>query len=243
MAMLHELVATRRRRAAQHALRRRGRASVSTTSSLRAIKPDLVYCHTRGFEHGHARSGCPATTRPAPRWPAPTGSTADSTTTASRSGRSCRWATPATASSPPSAWCRRSTTATAPGRGSSSTRRSCTRSCSTRRSPGACADGSRHGDRPQPRRACSSVTTPRNRLYETADGWLCVAAVTDEQRERAGVGARRRQGRRRHRVRRVGAGVPHPQRRRSGSRASTPPACRARCRAPTSSSVSSTIPR
>ena len=34
-------------------------------------------------------------------------------------------------------------------RASSSTRRSCTRSCSTRRSRGACADGSRHGDRPQ----------------------------------------------------------------------------------------------
>ena len=50
--------------------------------SLRKIKPDLIYCHTRGFEHGAARAACPATTRPAPRSPAPTGSTAGSTTTA-----------------------------------------------------------------------------------------------------------------------------------------------------------------
>ena len=240
MAMLHELVATAD--VVQHNMRYDAAVRLGVDyESLRAIKPDLVYCHTRGFEHG-ARGGA-ARQRPDRRRArrAPTGSTAASTTTASRSGRSCRWATPATASSPPSAWCRRSTTATAPAKGSSSTRRSSTRSCSTRRSRGAWPTAAATATVPASTR-CSSVTTPPHRLYETADGWLCVAAVTDEQRSAlASVLG----------VDKVGDGTAFAAlepvfRTRSAAQwfasldaAGVP----ARCRAPTSSSVSSTIPR
>ena len=110
-------------------------ASASTTRACGRSSPTSSTATPRLRARARA-SACPATTRPVPRWPGPTGSTAGSTTTASRSGRWCRWATPATGSSPPSRSCRRSTTATAPARASSSTRRSSTRSCSTRRSRG-----------------------------------------------------------------------------------------------------------
>ena len=106
----------RRRRAAQHALRRGG----APRGRLREPAGDQARPRstaTRAASSTARGRGCPATTRPAPRWPAPTGSTAASITTASHSGRWCRWATPATASSPPSAWCRRSTTGTAPAKG------------------------------------------------------------------------------------------------------------------------------
>ena len=53
MEILHELVADRRHRAAQHALRRGG-APRRRLREPAAIKPDLIYCHTRGFEHGSA---------------------------------------------------------------------------------------------------------------------------------------------------------------------------------------------
>ena len=126
----------RRRRAAQHALRRRRPPRRRLREPARdQARPRSTA--TRAASSTASARACPATTRPAPRWPAPTGSTAASTTTAPRCGRSSRWATPATASCRPSGWCRRSTTATAPVRASSSTRRSCTRSCSTRRSRGA----------------------------------------------------------------------------------------------------------
>ena len=85
MAVLHRAGAAGRRRAAQHALRRRDRLGVDY-ESLRAINPTLIYCHTRGFEHG-PREGCRATTRPAPRWRGPMARRRHSTTAATRSGR------------------------------------------------------------------------------------------------------------------------------------------------------------
>ena len=160
MAILHELVATAD--VVQHNMRYDAAVRLGVDyESLQAIKPDLDLLPHARLRARRARRGCPATTRPVPRWPDPTGSTAASITTASRSGRWCRWATPATASSPPSAWCRRSTTGTAPARASSSTRRSCTRSCSTRRSPGAWPTAAGTATVPAST-PCSSVTTPRN---------------------------------------------------------------------------------
>ena len=160
MAILHELVATAD--VVQHNMR----YDAAVRLGRRLREPAGDQARPRVLPHARLRArrrgrGCPATTRPVPRWPDPTGSTAASITTASRSGRWCRWATPATASSPPSAWCRRSTTGTAPGKASSSTRRSCTRSCSTRRSRGAwpTAAGTVTVRASTP---CSSVTTPRN---------------------------------------------------------------------------------
>jgi crotonobetainyl-CoA:carnitine CoA-transferase CaiB-like acyl-CoA transferase len=54
------------------------------------------------------------------------------------------------------------------------------------------ADGSRHGARPQ-LDAMQTGWHACYRLYDTADGWLCVAAVTDDQRDALattlGVGA------------------------------------------------------
>ena len=104
------------------------------------------------------------------------------------------------------------------------------------------ADGSRHGDRPQ-LDAMQLGWHACYRLYETADGWLCVAAVDDAAARRAGGGPRRGAHHGRHRVRRAGARVPHAHRRRTGSRRSTPPACRARSRPPTSCSICSTTRR
>jgi crotonobetainyl-CoA:carnitine CoA-transferase CaiB-like acyl-CoA transferase len=43
------------------------------------------------------------------------------------------------------------------------------------------ADGTRHGDRPS-LDAMQLGHHATQRLYETADGWLCIAATTDEQR-------------------------------------------------------------
>ena len=69
----------------------------------------------------------------------------------------------------------------------------------------------------------------RYRLHETADGWLCVALVTDDHVADFD---------RRHRGRPVGA-----HRATSGSTRSTPPACRARSRTPTSCCRCSTTRR
>ena len=128
MAILHELVATAD--VVQHNMRYD--AAVRLGRRLREPARDQarsrVLPHPRLRARG-TRAACPATTRPAPRSRVPTGSTVASTTTASRSGRWCPWATPATGSCRPSPSCRRCTTATVPVRASSSTRRSCTRSC------------------------------------------------------------------------------------------------------------------
>jgi crotonobetainyl-CoA:carnitine CoA-transferase CaiB-like acyl-CoA transferase len=51
MTILHELVATAD--VVQHNMRYDAAVRLGVDfESLRAIKPDLVYCHTRGFEHG-----------------------------------------------------------------------------------------------------------------------------------------------------------------------------------------------
>jgi crotonobetainyl-CoA:carnitine CoA-transferase CaiB-like acyl-CoA transferase len=51
MAILHELVATAD--IVQHNMRYDAAVRLGVDyESLRAIKPDLIYCHTRGFEHG-----------------------------------------------------------------------------------------------------------------------------------------------------------------------------------------------
>ena len=71
--------------------------------SLRAVNPDIIYCHTRGFDRGPALATRPATTRPAARSPASPTRTAAATTAADRSGASPHSATPATGSCPPSA--------------------------------------------------------------------------------------------------------------------------------------------
>ena len=136
MAILRELVESAD--VVQHNMRYDAAVRLGVDyESIKAIKPDIIYCHTRGFEHGERE----ATARQRPdrrraRRPR-LARRRCSTTTASRSGRWSRWATPATGSSRRSRSCRRSTTVTAPAKASSSTPRSCTRNCSTPRSPGA----------------------------------------------------------------------------------------------------------
>ena len=54
MEILHRLVA--RADIVQHNMRYEAATRLGVDyASLRAIKPDLIYCHTRGFEHGRAR--------------------------------------------------------------------------------------------------------------------------------------------------------------------------------------------
>ena len=63
MAILHELVATAD--VVQHNMRYDAAVRLGVDyESLRAIKPDLVYCHTRGFEH-RLRPGSPPKQEPA----------------------------------------------------------------------------------------------------------------------------------------------------------------------------------
>ena len=230
----------RRHRAAQHALRRGGAPRRRLREPARDQARPHLLPHAR-LRARRARGTARATTRRAPRSRAPTGSTADSTTTASRSGPSSRWATPATASCRPSRWCRRSTTATAPARDSSSTPRSCTRSCSTRRSRGAWPTAAATATGRASTR-CSSATTPRSgstrpptagcasprRPMSSAARWRRSSASTRSPTPPRSPRSSLRSA---------------PAARRSGSRASTPPGCRARCRRPTSCSTSSTIPR
>ena len=93
MAVLHELVERGRHRAAQHALRRRrtprrrlrehcGRSTLTSSTATPAASST------------GPRGDFPATIRPVPRWPVPTGSTAGSTTTAGPRGPQSRSATP-----------------------------------------------------------------------------------------------------------------------------------------------------
>ena len=244
MAILHELVETAD--VVQHNMRYDAAVRLGVDyECLRAIKPDLIYCHTRGFEQGERdgaarqrpdrrRAGRHRLARRRPRrrrHPALAG------------GR--RSATPATASCRPSRSCRRSTTATAPARASSSTRRSCTRSCSTRRSPGACADGSRHGDRPS--------------LDAMQLGWNALLPPLRDRRRLAlrrrgrptstaaalGVGPRRREHRSptAPRSTRSEPAFRTPSARPVVRRPRRAPACRARSRRPTSCSTCSTTRR
>ena len=228
-------------------------ASASTTSHSQAINPTVDLLPHPRLRARRAASACPATTRPVPRSPGATGSTAASTRAAGRSGRSRRWATPATASSPPSAWCRRSTTATAPAKASSSTRRSCTRTCSTRRTRG---HRRRHTPRTARASTRSSSVTALYRLYETQDGWLCVAALTDQHWEHLCKALGRddllgdARGSRPQPIARPTTPRSGPRSttrsrrapRPTGSSASTPPVCRARSPTTRSRSGCSTIP-
>ena len=104
------------------------------------------------------------------------------------------------------------------------------------------ADGSRHGDRPS-LDAMQLGYHATQRLYETADGWLCVAAATDEQRsalasvlgvDKVSDGTAFGALEPAFRTRSAAQWFAEPRRRRGAH---------ARCRAPTSCSVSSTIPR
>ena len=118
----------RRRRACSTTCATTRRAPRRRLRVAQQINPALIYCHTRGFEHGPRDAA--ARQRPDRRRARRTswedGGVDD--------GRQPIWAaprsaTPATASCPRSASSRPSTTATAPARGSSSTRRSRTRGC------------------------------------------------------------------------------------------------------------------
>ena len=241
MEILHELVATAD--VVQHNMRYDAAVRLGVDyESLRAIKPDLdLLPHARlraRRARGPARqrpdrrrAGGPrlARRRPRPRrQPALAGGVAGRHRQRLPVGHR--------------RWCRRSTTATAPARGSSSTRRSCTRSCSTRRSRGAWPTAAatatvRSLDAMQ-------LGAPRHPTALRDRRRLAVHRRGDRRAaQRAGVGAGRRQGQRRHHVRGVGAGVPHPERGAVVRERSTPPACLRGVDAPTSSSGCSTIPR
>ena len=209
--------------------------------SLRAIKPDLVYCHTRGFEHG-ARERLPGNDQTGaalagpdwldggldhdgiPLWPVVSlGDTGNGFLSAiaivqalyhrDRTGEGQFVDTSIMYAQLLNA----SMAWSRPTAAGTASVRSSTR--------------------------CRLGGTRCYRLYDTADGWLCVAAVTDEQRGALARDARRRRGRRGrpHSTRSSPRSAPAPP--HSGSPRSTPPGCRARSRRPTSSSSSSTIRR
>ena len=147
-------------------------------ASLRAVNPALdLLPHAAGSIAG-AATGSRATTRPRRRSPASPGRTAGAPTGAGRCGASRRSATSGTASCRRSACSGRCITATGPARGASSTRRSCTRACSTRRTHGPPRTARRHRVRTS---TGSSSASPRSTgCTRPVDGWLCIAAVTDD---------------------------------------------------------------
>ena len=209
--------------------------------SLRAIKPDLIYCHTRGFEHGE-REGLPGNDQTGaalagpdwldggldhdgiPFWPVVSlGDTGNGFLSAIAIVQ---------------ALYHRDRT----GEGQFVDTSIMYAQLLNASIAWSLADGSRHGDRPQ-LDAMQLGWHACYRLYETADGWLCVAAVDDAPARRAGGDARRRH-----------ASPPTPRSTRwslrsacappsTGSPRSTPRACRARSRRPTSCSTCSTTRR
>ena len=209
MEILHELVAGAD--IVQHNMRYDAAVRLGVDyESLRAIKPDLIYCHTRGFEHG-AREGLPGNDQTGaalagpdwldggldhdgiPLWPVVSlGDTGNGFLSAIAMVQ---------------ALYHRDRT----GEGQFVDTSIMYAQLLNASIAWSLADGSRHGDRPS-LDAMQLGHHATYRLYETADGWLCVAATTDEQRSALGLGARCRQGHRRHRVRRARARVPHPQR-------------------------------
>jgi crotonobetainyl-CoA:carnitine CoA-transferase CaiB-like acyl-CoA transferase len=147
---------------------------------LRAIKPDLVYCHTRGFEHG-AREGLPGNDQTGaalagpdwldggldhdgiPFWPVVSlGDTGNGFLSAIATVQ---------------ALYHRDRT----GEGQFVDTSIMYAQLLNSSMAWSAADGSRHADRPQ-LDAMQLGWHACYRLYETVDGWLCVAAVTDEQR-------------------------------------------------------------
>ena len=209
MEILHELVAGAD--IVQHNMRYDAAVRLGVDyESLRAIKPDLIYCHTRGFEHG-AREGLPGNDQTGaalagpdwldggldhdgiPLWPVVSlGDTGNGFLSAIGMVQ---------------ALYHRDRT----GEGQFVDTSIMYAQLLNASIAWSLADGSRHGDRPS-LDAMQLGYHATQRLYETADGWLCVAATTDEQRSALATVARRRQGHRRHRVRRARARVPHPQR-------------------------------
>ena len=216
MAILHELVADRRRRAAQHALRRRGAPRCRLREPARDQARPRVLPHARlrarraraaarqRPDRCRARRPRLARRRPRPRrHPALAG------------GR--RSATPATGSCRPSAMVQALYHRDRTGEGQFVDTSIMYAQLLNASIAWSLADGSRHGDRPQ-LDAMQLGWHATYRLYETADGWLCVAAVTDEHRAaRWPPVARRRQGRRLHRVRARSSRRSAPAARRSGS--------------------------
>jgi crotonobetainyl-CoA:carnitine CoA-transferase CaiB-like acyl-CoA transferase len=179
MEILHELVATAD--VVQHNMRYGAAVRLGVDyESLRAIKPDLVYCHTRGFEHG-ARESLPGNDQTGaalagpdwmdggldhdgiPLWPVVSlGDTGNGFLSAIGMVQ---------------ALYHRDRT----GEGQFVDTSIMYAQLLNASIAWSLADGSRHGDRPR-LDAMQLGTHAAQRLYETADGWLCIAAVTDEHR-------------------------------------------------------------
>ena len=179
MAILHELVATAD--VVQHNMRYDAAVRLGVDfESLRAIKPDLVYCHTRGFEHG-AREHLPGNDQTGaalagpdwldggldhggiPFWPVVSlGDTGNGFLSAIAIVQ---------------ALYHRDRT----GEGQFVDTSIMYAQLLNASMAWSAADGSRHGERPQ-LDAMQTGWHACYRLYDTANGWLCVAAVTDEQR-------------------------------------------------------------
>jgi crotonobetainyl-CoA:carnitine CoA-transferase CaiB-like acyl-CoA transferase len=179
MDILHELVATAD--VVQHNMRYDAAVRLGVDfESLRAIKPDLVYCHTRGFEHG-AREGLPGNDQTGaalagpdwldggldhdgiPLWPVVSlGDTGNGFLSAIAMVQ---------------ALYHRDRT----GEGQFVDTSIMYAQLLNASIAWSLADGSRHGDRPS-LDAMQLGWHATQRLYETADGWLCISAVTDEHR-------------------------------------------------------------
>jgi crotonobetainyl-CoA:carnitine CoA-transferase CaiB-like acyl-CoA transferase len=179
MAILHELVATAD--VVQHNMRYDAAVRLGVDyESLRAIKPDLIYCHTRGFEHG-AREALPGNDQTGaalagpdwldggldhdgiPLWPVVSlGDTGNGFLSAIGMVQ---------------ALYHRDRT----GEGQFVDTSIMYAQLLNASIAWSLADGSRHGDRPS-LDAMQLGYHATQRLYETTDGWLCIAAVTDEQR-------------------------------------------------------------
>jgi crotonobetainyl-CoA:carnitine CoA-transferase CaiB-like acyl-CoA transferase len=179
MAILHELLSTAD--VVQHNMRYDAAVRLGVDyDSLRAIKPDLVYCHTRGFELG-ARAALPGNDQTGaalagpdwldggldhdgiPFWPVVSlGDTGNGFLSAIAIVQ---------------ALYHRDRT----GEGQFVDTSIMYAQLLNASIAWSLADGSRHGERPR-LDAMQLGWHATYRLYDTADGWLCVAAFTDEQR-------------------------------------------------------------
>jgi crotonobetainyl-CoA:carnitine CoA-transferase CaiB-like acyl-CoA transferase len=179
MAILHELVETAD--VVQHNMRYDAAVRLGVDyESLRAINADLVYCHTRGFEHG-PREQLPGNDQTGaalagpdwldggldhdgiPFWPVVSlGDTGNGFLSAIAIVQ---------------ALYHRDRT----GEGQFVDTSIMYAQLLNASIAWSLADGSRHGDRPR-LDAMQLGWHATHRLYETADGWLCVVAATDEQR-------------------------------------------------------------
>jgi crotonobetainyl-CoA:carnitine CoA-transferase CaiB-like acyl-CoA transferase len=179
MEVLRELIATAD--VVQHNMRYDAAVRLGVDyESLRAIKPDLVYCHTRGFEHG-AREALPGNDQTGaalagpdwldggldhdgiPLWPVVSlGDTGNGFLSAIGMVQ---------------ALYHRDRT----GEGQFVDTSIMYAQLLNASIAWSLADGSRHGDRPS-LDAMQLGWHATQRLYETADGWLCISATSDEHR-------------------------------------------------------------